>query len=132
MPTPTGGFRLQSVKLTSTDALGYSADLLAGEAVTGTFVSYLQIRTASTNTGSPQAPNHTGKVVVYLYSTTGPTYYELDAFSLLNLPDALQWSRTFSDLVLPDDTWSIRFSSRQTALAVGCELHLAGWGQDMA
>lgn len=126
-----GAFRLEGIKLTSTDTTGYSTDLLQGVAA-GTLVTKLQIMTQRSAAATSMGPGSTQRVSVYLYNSGSTTYYEYASFNLVNDGDAYQWTDSPIDLVLPSTAWKFRFACRQTALTAGCDLVFTAWGRDVA
>lgn len=125
MITAAGVFRLEAVKLTSTDVLGYSSSLLTAGA-NGTLVTRLEVMT-----GTTQEPGNNQRVGIFLYS--GSVYYEYASFNLDGQADAWQWGESPTDLVFPaGSSWAFRFAVRQSALLAGAELHFKAWGRDIS
>jgi hypothetical protein len=120
MPT----YRLDVGKITGAIGTGYVTAFTA--AAGGTTLGRM-VATCAT----AQNPGGTYRVGVFLYN--GATYAELDAFTLNNVGDSVQWESPFPNITLPSSSWSVVFALRGPASKItdNCEIHLLVSGVDV-
>lgn len=123
VPTFASTPRYGSVQITS----ALAANTASAAAITGVAAG-TRVREIRVCSGPTTAPGGTYKVKVHVGDGTNDRI--VDVITLANTTDTLQGTLTFSNLILPSTSHTIKFSV-STAIAAGSTLDCTVQGEDL-